>query len=227
MNQLVNIFLEPSKVFNELNEKPNFWLPIVLIAVSSAVMVLWYFQVVDSEFFMDQTLAQSGREMTAAEIAQAKQFMPGTAVMGYFGAGAALIFTPIMFLVFGVYVFLASKVTGQAHSFKKSMSLVSWSSMPSLIGVVIACIGIAMMNPQTMLDSLMLTKIDPLLVNLPFDHAYKTLAKSLDLIMFWTVFLLALGWKNWGKTSWTQAITVAALPSVGIFGGMLVWALLK
>ena len=37
MSHLINIFLEPAKVFAELREKPTFWTPMLLLAVLTAV----------------------------------------------------------------------------------------------------------------------------------------------------------------------------------------------
>lgn len=83
-----------------------------------------------------------------------------------------------------------------------------------------------MMTPQTSMESLMLTNVDPLLLQLPIDSPWKKLASSFSLISFWNIFLSSLGWKIWGKTSWAEAITVAIIPSIVIYGGMALWALI-
>lgn len=99
--------------------------------------------------------------------------------------------------------------------------------MPGLLGLIVAIIGVLGMSPQTALESLMLTNIDPLLVQLPLDHPWSKLAKQFSLLTLWTTYLAALGWRIWGRTSWTQAVTVAALPSVLFYGGMAIFALLS
>jgi hypothetical protein len=227
MSHLINIFLEPGKVFAELKEKPTFLLPMALMIVLSAVMVLMYFNKVDGDWFSDHQLAMSGKEMSAMEIEQAKKMMPSAPIMGVFGAVFGSIVITLIMLVMAFYYWLAGRISSVPVSFKHGLSLVSWSGVPSLLGLVVAIVGVVMMEPQTGLESLALTRIDPLLVQLPFDHAWSSFAKNVDLLSLWSIFLSALGWHIWGKTSWAQAIAVAATPYVLIFGGMAAWAMMK
>jgi len=227
MSHLINIFVEPGKVFAEQKEKPTFMVPLVLMMTLTVVMSLLYFNKVDSEWFTSHQLAMSGSEMSASEIEQAKKMMPSASVIGIFSA----IFGPIMIvvvtLVMALYYLIAGKVTGAGVSFKQSMSLVAWSSVPSLLSLVVAIIGIMMMAPQTALESLMLTNVDPLIVQLPFDHAWSSFAKNFNLLTLWSVAVAAIGWRTYSRGGWGQAVTVALIPTLFIFGCMAAWALLK
>ena len=227
MSHLINIFLEPGKVFAELKDKPTFWLPMLLTIGLMVVMTLSYFGKVDSDWFADHQLAASGSEMSANEIAQAKAVMPSAKVMGYIGAPVGALFVGVMMLLMALYYLVAGKVTGSAVSFRHGLSLTAWSGMPTLLGMIVAIVGVFMMEPQTTLESLSLTNIDPLFVQLPMDHPWRGFATRFSLLTFWSIFLAALGWRTWGKTSWIQAITVAAIPSILIFGSMALWAVMK
>ena len=98
--------------------------------------------------------------------------------------------------------------------------------MPAILGAIVVLVGVVMMTPQTGLESLMLTHADPLILQLPVDSPWKKLATSFDFLNFWSIFLSALGWKVWGKTSWAEGITVAVIPSVVIYGVMALFALI-
>ncbi|MGQ4582737.1 YIP1 family protein [Lysobacter sp. F60174L2] len=226
MSHLVDIFLQPGKVFVDLKEKPTFWLPLLLVSLASGVMVLLYYSTVDPEWFANHMLLASGKDLTAAEMEQVRASMPGARAMGYIGAPSAVIVTVVVSLLYALYFMLAGKIAGAATSFRHGLSLVSWSSMPVLLGVVVAIIGIAMMEPQTGLESLMLTNVDPLLVQLPADHPWSSLAKGFSLLNIWSWFLLALGWRTWTRSGWLQAVIVAVLPSAVIYGVMAMFALL-
>lgn len=226
MSHLINIFLEPGKVFAELKEKPTFVLPLILVTLATVTMTFMYFMKVDSSWFIDHTLMASGKEMSAAEIAQAKSFMPGAKVMGYIAAVTTPITIVIVTVISALYYLLAGKISGTTIGFKQGMSLASWGSMPMVLGAIVALVGVFMMTPQTSMESLMLTNLDPLLLQLPVDSPWKKLASSFSLLTFWSIFLVATGWKVWGKTSWAEAITVAVIPSLLIFGGMALWALI-
>jgi hypothetical protein len=225
MSHLINIFVEPGKTFAELKEKPTFWLPLILLTVLSVVMTLSYFNTVDSDWLTEHQLAASGKEMSASEIAQAKSVMPSASVMGIFGAVATPIVIAFFTLLIALYYMLAGKITGSAISFRHGLSLTAWAGVPAQLGILVAIVGVFMMEPQTGLESLMLTNFDPLIVQLPFDHTWSGLAKGFNLLTFWTIALTALGWRVWSRSSWTQAIVVATIPSLIIFGGMAVFTL--
>jgi len=226
MSHLINIFLEPGKVFAELKEKPSFVAPFVLVTGVMVAMSFLYFMKVDSAWFIDHTLLSSGADMTKAEMEQAKSFMPGAKMMGYISLVTTPITMAVMTLIMALYYLLAGKISGSAVGFKHGLSLATWGSMPMVLGGIVALVGVFMMTPQTGLESLMLTNLDPLLLQVPVDSPWKKLATSFSLLTFWSIFLTATGWKIWGKTSWAEAVTVAIIPSVLIFGAMALWALI-
>ena len=223
---LVDIFLDPAKVFTAEKDKPTFLLPLAILVGLPAVMILAYYLRVDPVWFQDFSLTVMGQEMTPAEIAQAKQFMPDAKVQGYIAAAGMLFLLPAMYAVFALYFFLAGKIAGAGLSYKHGLSLATWAAMPTALGAVVATVGALTMAPQTAQHTLMLTRIDPLLVQLPFDHAFGTLAKSFDLLGLWAIALSAVGWKAFTRSGWASAVVVAALPSVLIYGIWLLIALL-
>lgn len=228
MSHLINIFLEPAKVFADLKEKPSFWLPLLLVAVLGAVSTTAYFLTVDPDWFADNQVAQmqAQRDMSAAEVEQAKQFMPGARASAYFGGPMVLLFVGIVFSVMALYYLLAGKVTGNQVGFRRGLSLAAWSSMPMLLGNLVVLGAIFTSSNQVSFESLQLLNVDPLFVQLPLDHDWLMLARSFSLLNFWVWFLAALGWKTWFRTGWGQAITVAVLPSLVIYGVMALFAAL-
>ena len=224
MSHLVDIYLQPSKVYADLKEKPTFWLPLLLTVVATAALILLYYTKVDPDWVVSRTVMAAGQDMSAAEREQMREAMPAADTMGYFGAVSAVIGTLLFTAIFALYFMLAGKVTGAAVSFRHGLALSTWSGMPMLLGTIIAIIGVLTMTPQTSLESLMLAHVDPLLVELPMDHKWSGLAKGFSLLTLWTWFLLALGWRTWTRSGWPTAIVIAVLPSVVIFGIMALLA---
>jgi len=227
MTQLVDIFLQPGKAFEELREQPRFALPLALLALASAILPLWYFMAVDPDWYMQHMLLEAGREMSAAELEQARSVMPGTQAMAWIGAISSAVVILVVSCLYALYLMLAGKVTGAGVGFKRGMSLVCWSNMPALLGIVVALVGVATMQPNTGLESLMLTNVDPLLVQLPADSPWRGLARAFSLLNLWSWFLLALGWRIFARAGWLQSAVVALLPSVVIYGGMALFALAR
>jgi hypothetical protein len=99
--------------------------------------------------------------------------------------------------------------------------------MPSVIASLLALYGTVGMTPQTFVSDLMLTSLDPMLVQLPIDSPWKTFATSFNLLNLWVIGLAALGWKLWSKDAgWTKPVVVAALPFALIHGYQVIRALM-
>lgn len=227
MAHLIDIFLQPGKVFQDLREQPKFALPLLLIIVFSAALPLWYFLTVDGAWYMQHMLLAAGREMSAADLEKSKAMMPGTQAMAYIGAASSAVMITVVFALYALYLMLAGKITGAAMTFRRGFSLAAWSSMPVVLGMLVALVGVATMSPQTPIESLMLTNVDPLLVHVAPESPWAGLARGFSLLNFWTWYLLALGWRIFNRASWTQSAIVALIPSVLIYGGMALVALLK
>lgn len=214
MSRLVDIFLQPGRVFAAERERPTFLTPLVLLALLSAAMTLAYFLRVDPAWYADHMLDNPGRELTAEQAEQMRATMPGARALGWVGAVTSIIAVGLMTLLTAFYVFVAAKVGGRPLGFRHGMSLASWSAMPMLLGLLVALIGALTMSPQTGIESLMLTNVDPLLVELPADHRWNRLAQGFNLLTLWSVALFALGWRTWTRASWAQSLVIALIPTL-------------
>ena len=220
MSKLLDIFLQPSAVFAAERERPTFLVPAAVLVALTVVFTLAYYLRVDPEWYTGYAIEQMGREMSAAEEAKVRGAMPGARAMGMVGAVGGAVAIAVVLALTALYVWVAAKVTGRTLGFRHGMSLATWSSMPLALGLLVALVGALTMSPQTGIESLMLTNVDPLLVDLPADHRWNRIAQGFNLLTFWTLYLFALGWKVWTRSSWLQAAVVALLPTLVVFGVM-------
>lgn len=223
MAKLVDVFLQPSKLFAEERERPTFLVPLLLIAIAASALALLYFMRVDGGWYLDHMLDAKRASMTAKEMAQAKAVMPGARTMGIIGAVSAPITVAIMFAIMGLYYWLAGKVTGAAIGYKHGVSLTAWSGMPALLGTIVGLVGVMTMAPQTSLESLMLTHVDPLLVDTTGSRWHR-IAQSTDLLSLWSLFLAALGWRTFTRASWPKSFVIVVLPYLVVYGVMALFA---
>ncbi|WP_187770710.1 YIP1 family protein [Cognatilysobacter lacus] len=218
MAQLVDIFLQPSKVFAEQRERPTFLVPFLVFATLTIAFTLAYFFRVDPSWYGDHMFDASRGAMTAKDMARAKSMMPSTHTMGVLGAVGGIVTVALMFAIFGLYYWLASKITGRSLTYKHGLGLTAWSSMPAVLGSIVALVGALTMAPQTGLESLMLTHVDPLLISIPSGQPGHRLAQTADLLQIWTTFLTALGWRVLTRASWMQSAVIALIPLVVVYG---------
>lgn len=221
MSQLIDIFLEPGKVFAGLKDKPSFLVPALIVVVATTVSAVLYFFSVDPEWFANYQLQAAAQEMSKAELEQAKQFMPGARMLGYISIVSTPIVFAILYSLLALYYMLAGKISGNPTSFRSGLALGAWSSSPLLLAAVISVIGVFTSSPQSSIESMQLLSVDPLFVQLETGHPWAGLARHFSLLYFWVWALAALGWKTWYRTGWGQALFVVLLPWVVIYG---VWA---
>ena len=164
MKDLIDIFLQPGPVLLRQYEKPNGWLPVILISVVGTV--------------------------------------------------------------FAHLFLLAGKVTGLAVGFKQGLALAGWSSMPGILASLLGIYGTLSMTPQTSINALSYTTVDPMLVQLASESPWKSLAGSFSFLTLWSIGLAALGWKLWSRGGWGAAISIAALPYALIYGFQVIKALM-
>ncbi len=229
MSLLTSIYLEPGKAFEQLQEKPSWLLPALLVALSTGVFALLYFLRVDAAWFAGHQEAQmiaQRPEMTPQEVEAARAFMPSASTLAYLSPVMAVLVMAIVYALTALYYLLAGKVTGKAVGYKRGLVLTAWSAMPLLLGVVAGLVSMYTSSNQVAFESLQVFNVDPLFVQLEPGDAWFTLARSFSLLNFWCWALAAIGWKTWFRTGWGQAITVAVLPSLVIYGTMALFALI-
>ena len=128
MQTFINIFTAPTKAFESLNEKPTWLVPLIVM-----IVVIVGFQYLTLDITKEYQLAvMEARDMPQAQLDAVKQQMNGP--FKYIGMVGVIIFIPIAWLVIAGILLGASKITiPDGITFKKSLSIVAWSS---LIGII-------------------------------------------------------------------------------------------
>jgi hypothetical protein len=223
----------PTAFFVELKQKPRIWFPMILIIVSTALLNLWYFQVVDFDWLQDNMLTQAFannpavQKMPEAERAKmmeqsakfmSRGFMTGTGVIG------TVIAVPLMFAVVALYLLLAGKVVKLNYSFEKWLSMVGWVSLPTVLGNLASIITLAMQSSPVQIaqTDLQVLSLNELFFHRTMGQPGYTLLVSLSIPLLLSQVLTVIGIKVWSERSWQFSAVFALLPTVLIFG---IWAL--
>lgn len=226
MKDLIDIFLQPGPVLQRQYERPSGWLPILLVAAVGALFTYRYFSTVDMSWFFRESAELGGRELSKAELDAVDRQAAGSATM-WFSTFFSVVVSVALPLLWATYFLLAGKFTGLTVSFKQGLGLAGWAGMPGIIGSLLALYGTVGMSPQTYVTDLMLTSLDPMLVQLPAENPWKSFATAFNFLNLWVIGLAALGWKLWSKDAgWTRPLVVAALPFALFHGFQIISALI-
>lgn len=222
MNNLaitVALATAPSSAFAELRERPRFWFPLLLLVFATAGLAVWYYSVVDIDWLKDllfsnnPDIQQLDEHKRAAAMAMySRKTLMVTAVIG------TCIALPVVFLLEALYFLLAAKVTKLPQGFKHWFSLAAWSSMPALLGSVVAAILLLLSDtPQMAPSVLQPLSLNELVFHAPIGGRQYALLESVAIPAFLSWALMIIGVRTWSQRSWAFSATVALLPWVCVY----------
>ena len=212
---LSNIFTAPMLAFSSIKERPNPWLPLLVLMTGVFVVQFTYMQAVDYPWMVDQQLQQAGG-MTDAERAQAVDAMtqlPPSVMGTLYGVGGA-ISVLIIYAVIALYYLGVSFATNDKTKYQQWLALIAWCSLPTVLGYIASLVNLQVTDARFLLP----TELNPLsfgsLLNLDPQGAttVETILMALDVTVFWSTVLQILGYQAFTQRSFTFATAVVLGP---------------
>ena len=218
---------QPAKAFEILRERPRFAFALWLALGASLLTTIWYYQVVDLSWLLDETLRSNPRTagLDDAQRARVVQAMSGSVAKVMSVVGVAIMVVVIRLLE-ATYYLLASKVTQLRFSFRQCFALSCWSSLPTLLTTIPALFVLATTTNGQIENGAM----NPLSLNELFFHRHMGDAAYSLLVSIGPLQLLAwglafIGVRSWsGRSSLFCAVFVLLPPAV-VYGCWAVMAL--
>ena len=220
---LITMFYEPTKTFAALEHRRAAWLPLIVLMLSTAALMMWYFSIVDFAWLMDQmiaTMKPEAREQAAGMMT--RQMMQISAMAG------ALIGMPIIFALMGVYFMFVGKIHSKEFTFGKGFGLAAWSSLPTLLAFPLGAMQIMLSsNGQMGFSDLNPLSLNTMFFHHPMGHPMASLLDSVSVPSIWSAVLMVIGFQAWAKVKQSTAVMVVAIPYLVIYGAWLAFALSK
>jgi uncharacterized membrane protein YhdT len=214
----------PTTAFTELRERPRFWFPLLALVISTAVMIVWYYSVVDIDWLKEQMFGNNPdmQKLPAEQRAAAMQFV-GKNTMMIGGIVGATIAIPVVYLINSLYLLLAAKVTKIPIGFKHWFTLTCWSALPGLLGAVAAIImRLLRSNDQVGPGILQPLGLNELFFHRPLGSPGQGWLDALNIPAMLGWILAIIGLRTWSQRSWLFSTVVILIPAVLIFG---IWAM--
>lgn len=187
MDNIINIFLAPGKVFPRLKEKPAWLVPLFIILVVGVLIAVLTVVLTRDVAMTQQEEALRERGMTEDQIAQTRAFMkgPGPAIIG--GIGALVIMTGVL-LLFSLIVNVLIPPLGGTGGFSKVFSVITHASLVRVPGDIIRFV--LMLGTKSIYATTSLAAFAP---GLDKTGALYRLLSQLDLFVLWEMILIATG----------------------------------
>jgi len=225
MNDLsvaVALATAPYSAFAELRERPRFWFPLLLVVLTTAAMLFWYYSVVDIDWLKD-LMYGNNPAIPEAQRSVIMSVMNRSRLLWSSVIGVVVVL-PVITAVTALYWLLAAKVTKLTPGYKHWFAFTCWTALPVLISHVVAAILLLIRDtPQIGLGVLQPLSLNELVFHLPMGSPAQNLLGSLAIPAFLGWVLQVIGVHVWSQRSWLFGTLFVLLPNAVFFG---VWAIL-
>ena len=197
--RLMNVFIAPSKTFEDLKRNPSWWVPFIVSAVFGLIVGIVTVQRVDMRQFAQQQidkspLAQRQLERLTPEQREQNMAIRAAITKGTFYAIpvfqliAGLIVAAVLMAVFNFML-------GADVSFARGLGVAFYASLPGIIRSILLIISLLTSSDPSTID----LSGNPMPTNPGFfldpqgNKVLYSLASALDIFIIWYVVLLGLG----------------------------------
>jgi len=215
-SRLFGVFFEPSKTFADIANRPSWLLPLAVAILMSMGLTFLYGQRVGWERIVRNQVESSSAAQQLTPEQMTQRVEAGAKIAPVIGYAAPVIFAPLYcLLAAAIFTGLVSGVMSVPVKFKQVFAVVAFTAMPNVIMTILAGITVFIKNPDE------IDPQNPLIFNvgafMDAEHSSKFLhsvAVSMDLFSFWTIFLLATGLRAAArkKLSFGGALFVVVTP---------------
>jgi len=231
IGRIIGVFFSPKATFEDIVRKPSWVVPVVLLTLLSVGVSFAINQRINWREFMTQQIEKSSQSANmSAE--QKEQRIEGGAKFSpmltwTIGVCGPIIFTLVVALVmWGAYNLLG----GANTNFGTSFAITAHAALTGLVNSLLFILVLYLKPPGTVdLENPVATNLAAFL---PDDSAkwLMKLLNSIDIISFWTLILLAIGFaatnpkKLRGSKAFTIAFSVWAIYVVCRVGGAWIFS---
>ena len=192
----INILAAPKEAFISIKEKPTVLFPL-LLAVFALVSVQWgYFNVVDTDFLIEQLIAQAQGFVNVPEDQLRANYEDlSTNRLTIQAAVSIAILIPLIMVIYSGYLSLISKFTYDEIRFKQWFSLSAWTGLPVIFAALAGWVVI-LTNSDGMIAT---SDIQPLSLNTLIFHTegpFSSMLSNLNLIQIWSLALSTFGYQQ-------------------------------
>lgn len=192
MEDVVNIFVNPSSVFEHQRNK-SFAMPALVQSLIMLVLVIAMGNLIAPFFDAEQAralaaAAANGQTMPPEAAANAQKF-------GRYGAFGVLVIMPWFIAIFGgLFGWIGSKVVGAKIGYGQAATIASWAGFPAILGTIaMGIMGIVM--DTTTVRGVADGQLGParFLDPATASPAVLGLLQSIDIFSIWGIVLFGIG----------------------------------
>jgi len=212
--RIVDTFIAPSKIFNDLGRNASWWAPWLLISAVSLLFVSAMGRQIGFEQISKNSIAQSSRAEQFEKLPpeqQAKQIELSAIFARYISYSLPVVdliaFVVIAAVLMGTFNFAA----GASVPFKTSLAIVIYGSLPSIIGAVLGIISMFSGVDPAGFNARNPVATNPAYFMDPMGNKFLYgMASALDVFIIWSIILMGMGFASNSRVKRSTAIAIVA-----------------
>jgi len=219
--RVVNTFIAPSKIFNDLRRSASWWMPWLLISIVSLIFINSVGRYVGYEQIARNALAQSPKQSDQFDKLpadqQVRQMQVRTAATRYISYAVPAIIVIAWLLMAGVLMGVFNLGLGTSVPYKISLAIVAYSGLPGIIGSILATISVVVGGTSGSLDREAFNIQNPVATNLAYfmdpmgNKFLYGMASAVNIFIIWGIVLMGIGFAcnskvKRGTAIWTVVI---------------------
>lgn len=197
--RIAGVLFAPADTFRDIARKPDIVMPLVILVILGFISAAILVPRMDFEAMMQEQMAQSGRQMSDADMERAARM--GGAFGKVMAFASPILGVAVWAIIAGVLL-LAHRLFGGEGDFKQAFSTTIYAWIPtSISGIILTIVAAAKgeVNPATMNT---LVKSNPaFLVEMKDNPILFALLSSLDIFTIWTLILFIIGFSTLARVS--------------------------
>jgi hypothetical protein len=196
--RLLNVFIAPSKTFEDLKRNPSWWVPWAVTGIFIVIFSVVAVQKIDMARFIQQQIDKSPSAQRRMEQLTPEQREKGIAMQAT-GTKVVFYIYPIFTLIGGliiaaVLMAVFNFILGAEVPFQRAMAVVFYSFVPLTISTILVTVSVLVSSDPNTIDLTNPMPTNPGFFMDPQGNQFiYAIASSLDIFSIWVVVLLGLG----------------------------------
>ncbi|MGJ8681131.1 YIP1 family protein [Paraglaciecola sp.] len=219
-----DIFTKPNRVFATIAKTHNWsWLPFLLVSISSALPVYYYFGFVDFDWYRNMVIETSAGDLSPAELDMMRQAMQQTQILWVSVVGVILS-SVIANAVLALYLNFATRSDEECvQGFTDWYGFTWWVSLPTLVISLITIIIILLASDNQLSPTALGPTSLAFILGIEMNSAWFSLTQAIRLESIWVMYLIAVGLSQWTQLPTNRTYVMACAPFILIWG---VWTVI-
>lgn len=201
--RLQGVFLEPTRTFQEIGQKPNWLIPMIALVLIGALSYSFMISTIGYENLVRQQMAANPRvqEMSQEQQEQAFQAATQSPIAQYFAYVAVVLFGTAGMALVALLFFLGMMLVAADLKYPQVLSVTlhsffAYSLITSILTAIV--IYLAPVKEEIDLQNVVQSNLG-LLIDKTESPVLYSIGSSIDLFSIYVIYLLALGLSKAGK----------------------------